>query len=519
MSVAYLSFANLRKIAFTNAHRPLHPDGNVLRPKQVNIISGPNGSGKSTVLDILRTISDTSKLASLGRENMRRDTTGFFRLEFDNNNLLVAQFTSLGPSESYVGLMAECPDGRLIHEATISSHSQEPFPSGYAQCMNALKQNVAYRYEHDITDLPLEEVVVYLNKDARHLSGTAASGLKKNAFRYERPPGGESFSEYILAHCFSVSGTSPNALNVWLHDDELQSNVISIEDIPAGWRAFAGLLTWLAQQPLRTICVIEEPEIHIHPCLQRILIKRIKEITAEKSIQIFISTHSTIFLEPGIWDNIGVRLYEADGYGVRDFTRSAAFLSAMGLRPSEIFQTNGVIWIEGVSDRIYIRHWLKLYCEEKGLNAPIENVHYVFVPYGGAMLKHYSAESSDTIQALMINKNSIFIADRDNDYDMTTPSNPVLRRAKTAKEAIRQTLPTWITEGYTIENYLPEFVLNKFFDVTANKTTLNKGKKKMEVAAYFEHTISEFKGSYNPDLNLLAMVEFIINHISAWNRY
>ncbi|EEY5781021.1 TPA: AAA family ATPase [Escherichia coli] len=518
MPVTYLSFANLRKVAFTNSHHTPLPDGNILQPAQINIISGPNGSGKSTVLDILRTISNPTKLVSLGRENMRSDTTGFFRLEFDNNTILVALFTSQGIGKSHVGVMAKHSTGELIHEDIISSHSSQPFPSGYAQCMKALQQNVAYRSGHDITGLSLEKVVMYLNKDARYLPGTAASGLKENAFRYQRPPGQQSFSEYILEHCFSVSDSGPDALDVWLHDDELQSNIITIEDIPAGWKAFAGLLTWLSQQAPLTICVIEEPEVHIHPQLQRILVKRIKEITAEKCLQLFISTHSTVFLEYGIWDNIPVSLYEADGYGVKDFTRSAAFLSAMGMRPSEIFQANGVIWVEGVSDRIYIRHWLKLYCEENGLDTPIENVHYAFIPYGGAMLKHYSAESANTIQALMINKNCIFIADCDNDYDMTTLANPILLSAKTAKEAIRQNLPTWITQGYTIENYLPEPVLSTFFDVTADKTSLKNGKAKMDVAAYFENTVSEFKGSYNPNLNLPEMIEFIINHISAWNR-
>ncbi|HHU8933670.1 TPA: ATP-binding protein, partial [Escherichia coli] len=57
-----------------------------------------------------------------------------------------------------------------------------------------------------------------------------------------------------------------------------------------------------------------------------------------------------------------------------------------------------------------------------------------------------------------------------------------------------------------------------FFDVTADKTSLKNGKAKMDVAAYFENTVSEFKGSYNPNLNLPEMIEFIINHISAWNR-
>ncbi|EIQ21411.1 ea59 domain protein [Shigella flexneri K-315] len=47
---------------------------------------------------------------------------------------------------------------------------------------------------------------------------------------------------------------------------------------------------------------------------------------------------------------------------------------------------------------------------------------------------------------------------------------------------------------------------------------MKNGKAKMDVTAYFENTVSEFKGSYNPNLNLPEMIEFIINHISAWNK-
>ncbi|MFP2763413.1 AAA family ATPase [Escherichia coli] len=113
MPVTYLSFANLRKVAFTNSHHTPLPDGNILQPAQINIISGPNGSGKSTVLDILRTISNPTKLVSLGRENMRSDTTGFFRLGFDNNTILVALFTSQGIGKSHVGVMAKHSTGVL----------------------------------------------------------------------------------------------------------------------------------------------------------------------------------------------------------------------------------------------------------------------------------------------------------------------------------------------------------------------------------------------------------------------
>jgi len=138
-----------------------------------------------------------------------------------------------------------------------------------------------------------------------------------------------------------------------------------MDDLPAGWKVFSGLLTWLSLQKKYTICIIEEPEVHLHPKLQRILAKRIQEIADRKSLQLFISTHSTVFLDVEIWHENTANLYVTDGAGVKEFSRTAELLAIMGIRPGDVFHANGVIWIEGPSDRIFIKHRLKLYCYEK----------------------------------------------------------------------------------------------------------------------------------------------------------
>ncbi|MFB5171501.1 AAA family ATPase [Erwinia amylovora] len=520
MSVKYISFSNIRKMAFSTKYQPITDRSNELSPVSINIFSGPNGSGKSTIIDILRVILEPVKLMCIGRENMNADTVGLFKLIFDNRSGLIAKFVSQGIGEMHVELMAMSYDNKLnkiSHRGYLDTNKPQNFPSEYSRCINLVNQNVAYRSNHDLGNLPLEKVVGFFNKDAQHLLGTAASGLKIGANKYERP-GDVRFNKFSLENCFQISDYADDKLFLWLHDDELQTNEVHINELPAGWKAFGGLLTWLSVQEDRTICLIEEPEVHIHPLLQRILIKRIQEIAHEKHLQLFISTHSTVFLEYGAWDSTRTNLYEADGYGIRNLTRSAAFITSMGIRPGDVFQANGLIWIEGVSDRIYIKHWIKLYCNKNGIDIPVENVHYAFMPYGGAMLKHYSAQKNDTIQALMINKNCIFIADRDNDYDMSNPKSPRLLRSATAKEAIRKTIPTWITEGYTIEDFLPEKIFSLNFDVTSNKTTLKNGKSKVNCAMCFESEIDDFDLSYNPNSNLPKLIKFIVNSIEGWNR-
>jgi hypothetical protein len=52
-----------------------------------------------------------------------------------------------------------------------------------------------------------------------------------------------------------------------------------------------------------------------------------------------------------------------------------------------------VIWVEGPSDRIYIRHWLKL--ADAHLT---EEVHFSIMFYGGKLLSHLSAGETDGAQ-------------------------------------------------------------------------------------------------------------------------
>ena len=202
------------------------------------------------------------------------------------------------------------------------------------------------------------------------------------------------------------------------------------------------------------VCV-EEPEIHLHPELLR---KFVRFLATTKNTY-FIATHSNVLLDA---DETNVIYHvKHDGSAskiVRSRTddHSRAILRDLGYRASDLLQTNGIIWVEGPSDRIYIKRWFEL----SGWQLT-EGVDYSIMFYGGACLANISAidcfPTEDFVELLRINSNVVVVIDRDGD----SPEDAL----KGYKQRILSEVGSekcWITEGREIENYLPAALLERF---------------------------------------------------------
>lgn len=211
--------------------------------------------------------------------------------------------------------------------------------------------------------------------------------------------------------------------------------------------------------------LFDEPEINMHPSLLRKFLKYLSRMIDEYKIQFFITTHSSILIDYSILsdkayvfqikkekDYSKVINISDDRKGLKDVV-----YNQLGYKPSDVLLANTVIWVEGPSDMIYLRHWLN----EKDSKLE-EGRDFTIMFYGGSLIKHLSFEKDIDIDALIelstININSIIMIDSDikRKGDKIGPNKKLVKKSFKANNRY-----VWITKGREVENYIDPEILEK----------------------------------------------------------
>jgi hypothetical protein len=204
-----------------------------------------------------------------------------------------------------------------------------------------------------------------------------------------------------------------------------------------------------------SVLLIEEPETHVHPELQRNLVRVIYE---EAKGQTFITTHSPVLLDAGLASTI-CRV-EHDGRCstvARCCTPSdlCRVLDQLDVRASDVLQSNFVVWVEGPTDRMFLKRCFEL------VDARLaEGVGYQIVYYGGWLRSHYTFDElePDLVNLLRLCRNATMVCDSDRrQADADEIDGPKLRLRREC-EGLGGFY--WVTDGREIENYLPDHVLS-----------------------------------------------------------
>ena len=155
--------------------------------------------------------------------------------------------------------------------------------------------------------------------------------------------------------------------------------------------------------------LIEEPEVHLHPGLEKMLHSYL--VKKGDEVQIFLATHSTNFLDVTSKQNIYIISRDAKkGSSVERAVSEDDVLripGEIGLRPSTIFMFDRLVFVEGPTDETVLGEFARK------LNLDLSSKNVGFVRMGGASNTSYFA-SDATLD--LLSKRQVpmtFVLDRD----------------------------------------------------------------------------------------------------------
>jgi len=475
MKILSIGFSNYRSVGSS----PIIVD----LDKRVNLLIGANNSGKSNVLDLFQRLKKEGfqKVALSETDFHRRDTTRHLTLIFD--------------VEGAPG--ANLPEGRSRFQFRVSGGSvsewlETPFDSmDYREFQPFVLKTLGERWVSIPNDEKLRD---YGRRVSAHFLGPLQDLLPEAHVipQFRRIVSGE----------YSIDGTGViELLGQWQspeigkdsdrdHFNKIQNflrELLLMDDITLDVsRQGSHLLvqrgtlrlpltnygTGIHQLIILAIAVlarenavigIEEPEIHLHPLLQKAFLCFLVDKTTNRYL---ITTHSNAFLSRPNESNI-IHLWlengETKNRRVEAPSHILEILRDLGIRAADILQANFVIWVEGPSDRIYVNSWLRLAAPKF-----TERIDYSVMFYGGRLLSHLSLEqdadlisTAELIKLLRINQHSAIIIDSDKTTG-TTDLNETKKRIQ--KECRESGVLCWITAGREIENYLPTESIAKAYN-------------------------------------------------------
>lgn len=165
-----------------------------------------------------------------------------------------------------------------------------------------------------------------------------------------------------------------------------------------------------------SVVLLDEPELGLHPDLQRRFMGYLRKLADDKNLQFFLATHSQVLLNYAdamtfyrITNTKGKRVTSkvpTDGIHV--------LMSDLGIRPSDVFNQDICLLVEGSADVVFFEHVIRILYKPE-----FEKVAVGIIQYGGGSASGIVDETIDVSNIVPAQKYTLWTHDRD-----AKPSEP-----------------------------------------------------------------------------------------------
>lgn len=199
------------------------------------------------------------------------------------------------------------------------------------------------------------------------------------------------------------------------------------------------------QQESYAALLIEEPEAHLHPQLQNLFFKYLNKLDVEQGFQIFISSHSPTITAKADLKSVLVLQYQndiisglsLDKSGLTEINR--VFLQKfLDVTKSQIFFSNGVILVEGISEALLLPVFSQIMETEYNL----ENAGIELVNINGVAFSHFANLFNNDDDDKNLQTRCSLVTDDDRDEQ----SDVIASRALAAKALEKKNLKVFLAE-------------------------------------------------------------------------
>jgi putative ATP-dependent endonuclease of OLD family len=531
----------------------------------INIIIGKNNSGKSSFIDIIKfiTLKDKSFFESK-RNNLTTEVT--FTHQFDRK--LIGNSFSDSTSGGEIGINHH-QYGESFHGAQISYFLTKNFEYEFATVNRKFHESARNYFRHYVRQIqnPFNDkhfshisaerdIIPEIGNIKLNLSNNGAGATDYIQQIINREKYDSSLIENILLDTlnlilnpdiyFKRILVQNNEANYWeIYFDDADDGRVPLSKMGSGVKTVLLVLLHLLVKPViedknkeNFIFAFEELENNLHPALQRRLYKYIYDYAEKNKSIFFITTHSNIVIDSynSLPNTQLFHIQKKNGQtkvvNAKEHNELKNLLFDLDIKASDILQSNGIIWVEGPSDRIYINKWIHL--KDPTL---IEGYHYSIMFYGGRLLSNLTFSPAEIehnlIPLLHLNTNAFVVIDRDG-ASISTKLN--LTKKRIAQEIGESNI--WITKGREIENYLTPTAITKWIQTCDKKRsaiTVSDPNNHFDEILRTNVKSKEIKYSSNKNfhatnitthivesdldhLDLMAKIELLIFIIKKWNQ-